>query len=69
MICIGCKEKNIEINLFEGLCHRCWRDANPEHSCDKCIHARFSLGEDGEYHYKCVAPNKWVRSPNMVSKL
>jgi len=57
--CKGCQEENYECNLFEGLCHRCWRDANPEHSCDLCIYARFSLGEDGECIIRCDKGVKW----------
>lgn len=61
MKCKSCKHEdpNSSLNHFEGLCHQCWRDANPEHSCDKCINAKFWLGDDGECCIKCEAGVKW----------
>lgn len=54
MICKGCKrDVGWAGNLTEGLCHQCWRDANPSRSCDKCEHAEF--GFDGE---ECVTTIK-----------
>lgn len=54
--CNGChNDMRCDINVYEGLCHDCWRKANPKRTCEFCINARFDIGEDGEELIDCKA--------------
>jgi len=58
--CDGCSHRTWSINLYEGLCHDCWREANPDKSCVGCIHATFYVNCECE---SCIDCAKDVKVP------